>query len=84
MSECPVCKKASLRSRVQVLDEFTEEKPLTRINEDDGYHFHDNSVSVTTYQCTNGHEWIESTKQGCRYCETLAITNIVVVVEDRQ
>lgn len=81
MSECPVCKKAGLKSRPQVVEEFEMDGPLIRVDDEVGHHFHDRTRAVVVYYCTNGHEWTESTVSGCRHCETLDST-IVALVED--
>ena len=83
MSECPVCKKEALRGKPQLVDEWTEALPLVRIDEEDGYHFHDHSLECQLLQCSNGHEWIESTKKGCRHCSTLDCTTVIITEESR-
>ena len=84
MSECPVCKRDGLRSRPQLMEETEQEGPILRINDDDGYHFHDRTVSIKVFQCTNGHEWIESTTSGCRHCETLDNTQVIACENESQ
>ncbi len=82
MSECPECKKTSLRGRPQLVEEIEKEGPLLRITDDKGYHFHDTTIIVRYMQCSNGHDWVERTKLGCSHCEILDQTTIIVPVDD--
>lgn len=64
--KCPECKKAKLKSRVYPgIGSATLMYCRPFYDEDGKYHFHDLNTTTTSYSCSQGHDWVETTKGSC-------------------
>lgn len=67
--KCKQCNEEGLTSRVEVGPGFrTAMCAVPYYDEQGRYHYHDPNTSTYTYQCSNGHEWSESSTSHC-WCE---------------
>jgi hypothetical protein len=80
MLRCPICIAAGLRSVVRDI-RFTNPK-LKRDHfwdEEGVEHFHDPSVIVTEYECSNGHHFAERSSWQCHVCGYRACEAVLLV-----
>lgn len=66
---CPECEKLGLKSMV-----FVGSSTITCLmyqhfyDEEGREHFHDPNMTTTHYSCSNGHSWIDQSRNKC-WCE---------------
>jgi hypothetical protein len=64
--KCPVCEKENQRSRVYPDgDQETCMGYIPYYDEDGHRHVHNRNIRVTSYHCSEGHQWYESTQRAC-------------------
>ena len=63
---CPECKRQGLKSRVYVgTSSVTLMYSAPFYDEEGKYHDHDPNTRTTSYSCSNGHKWVESSCGSC-------------------
>jgi len=63
---CPECGKARLQSRVYIgVSSTTLAYSPPFYDEEGRYHDHDPNIRTTQYECSNGHQWAETTRPSC-------------------
>ncbi len=73
--KCPTCVELGLRSRVTPgAGQRTLMYCPPFYDEDGVLHSHDANTTTTPYSCSNGHQWVETSKPSCRACDWPAET----------
>lgn len=63
---CPECKAENKKSRVYAGPSSSTCMHCAPYYDEDGkHHYHDINTSSTSYSCSNGHEWSESSQGSC-------------------
>ena len=61
--KCPECQKQGLKSKVYVGSSTTTLLAFQPYYDEEGnYHYDDPNTIYTSYSCSNGHSWTESSK----------------------
>jgi len=63
--KCPECVKAGKKSRVEVVGTTSTLAHAPLIYDEEGRpRWRDPNIHRTTYRCSEGHTWVETTKPG--------------------
>ena len=68
--KCPVCSEKNMKSSIYVgMSTSTLMYCTPYYDEDGNYHSHDSNTHSTSYSCTKGHQWSESSTGTCPSCD---------------